>query len=221
MIRTYEVNRTKLQHPFSAIIAGGRRTGKTEFTKSILLQRDRFITSSIDHIIWLYASAPQTAVFDELKHSLANIEFIHDLPNDGVDAMLSAKSGNKLIILDDLMEEASERLDVKHLFTRGRHDHVSVIFLTQNIFHRGKHSREMSLNADYMVLFKNPRDKTIITNLGKQMENVLFLKWAYKDATEQPFSYLFIDLRADTDELLRYRARILDDIQIVYVRTHE
>ena len=67
------------------------------------------------------------------------------------------------------MEEASNRSDVKHLFTRGRHEDVSVIFLVQNLYHKAKHSREISLNTDYLVVFKNPRDLTPIVNIGRQM----------------------------------------------------
>lgn len=40
-----------------------------------------------------------------------------------------------LIILDDLMDEGAENKDVSQLFTRGRHDSMSVIVLTQNLFH--------------------------------------------------------------------------------------
>ena len=68
-----------------------------------------------------------------------------------------------------------------------------------------------------MNLFKNPRDSMIITTLGKQMGNVKFLKDAYEQATAKPFSYLFVDLRSDTPEDLRYRSDVLDDdMQVVF-----
>ena len=130
---------------------------------------------------------------------------------------MAAKDGSKLIVIDDLMEEASERVDIKHAFTRGRHDDTSVAFLTQNLFHRERHAREMSLNTDYMVLFKNPRDASIVTNLGKQMKNVAFLQQAYKQATAAPFSHLLIDMRSDTDDRLRYGADIFSATPTVYL----
>ena len=68
------------------------------------------------------------------------------------------KQINNVIILDDMMDEATEDKRISNLFTRGRHDNLSVIFLTQNLFH--KNQREISLNSDYMVIFKNPRDRT-------------------------------------------------------------
>ena len=42
----------------------------------------------------------------------------------------------KLIVLDDLMEKASNRADVAAFFTYGRHEHVSVMYLTQIFFTR-------------------------------------------------------------------------------------
>ena len=215
MEHSFETDILKFQHPFSMILAGGRRTGKTQFTKKLLLQKDWLINLPIEHIIWFHSTA-QLDVFLELKRAL-NIEFVEGLPKANMDTFLTDKHDSKLLIFDDMMEEASERVDIKHLFTRGRHQDTSVVFLTQNLYHQSKHSRDMSLNTDYMVLFKNPRDSMIITTLGKQMGNVKFLKDAYEQATAKPFSYLFVDLRSDTPEDLRYRSDVLDDdMQVVF-----
>ena len=72
----------------------------------------------------------------------------------------------------------------------------------------------MSLNIDYAVLFKNTRDPSMVTRLGQH--NVKFLQLAYRAATVDPFSHLFIDMRSDTPEALRYRSNILDETQTVY-----
>jgi hypothetical protein len=45
------------------------------------------------------------------------------------------------------------------LFTeKSHHRNIIVMYIVQNLFHRGKHHRVISLNAHYMVLFRNPRD---------------------------------------------------------------
>ena len=75
---------------------------------------------------------------------------------------------------------------------------------------------EWPLNDDYAVLFKNTRNLSMITHLGQQMGNVKFLKQAYQAATIDPFSHLFIDMRSDTPEIIRYRSNVLDEIQTVY-----
>jgi len=62
-----------------------------------------------------------------------------------------------LLVIDNLMQETDGT--VANLFTKGSyHRNVSVVFLAQNLFPTNKFTTAMSLNAHYMVLFKNPRD---------------------------------------------------------------
>ena len=78
----------------------------------------------------------------------------------------------------------------------------------------------MSLNAHYIVLFKNPRDAMLVSTLARQMypgQNK-FLVEAFKNATEKPFGYLLLDLKPDTDEKYRIRTNIFpDERQYVYI----
>ncbi|KAG8238309.1 hypothetical protein J437_LFUL017844 [Ladona fulva] len=95
-----------------------------------------------------------------------------------------------------MMKEADGR--VVHLFTKGSHHrNLSVIHLTQNLFHQGKGARDISLNTHYIVYFKNPRDRSQIFHLSRQLhpENPKFVQESYNDATEKPHGYLFIDLK--------------------------
>jgi hypothetical protein len=46
------------------------------------------------------------------------------------------------------------------LFPKGRHHrNISFILITPNLFHQGRFSRDISLYAKYIVVFKNVRDK--------------------------------------------------------------
>ena len=49
--------------------------------------------------------------------------------------------------------------------------------------------------------------------------NSKFLTWAYRDATEKPYSYLLLDLTPTMNDDHRVRARILphEKPQIVYI----
>jgi len=103
---------------------------------------------------------------------------------------------------------------VSKLFTRGsHHTNTSVIFITQNIFHPSKESRTIALNTQYLVLFKNVRDKSQIAYLARQMypSRSKHMVEAYTDATNAPYSYLFVDLKPDADEKLRLKANIFPD----------
>ena len=62
-----------------------------------------------------------------------------------------------MIVVDDLMSETNQL--VANIFTKiSHHRNVSVLYLTQNMFDKNKYARTISLNAHYLVLFKNPRD---------------------------------------------------------------
>ena len=207
-----------LLHPFSMMVAGGRKAGKTEFTKRLLKSSQEVIRPQPQRIIWCY-SKHQQLLYDELMEINPDIEYHCGIPKD-LDKMFNKEEIN-LIVLDDMMDEASKDEKVSHLFTRGRHDNLSVIYLTQNLFH--KNQRSISLNSDYIVVFKNPRDKSQIQNLSRQFlpSNPKFLTWAYQDATEKPFSYLLLDMTPTMQDQYRVRAKVLPDEepQIVYIPT--
>jgi hypothetical protein len=79
----------------------------------------------------------------------------------------------------------------------------------------------MSLNAHYLVLFKNPRDSTQIATLSRQIYpgKSKFLIESFQDATRKPYGYLVLDLKTDTEEAYRVRTCIFpeDEWHYVYV----
>ncbi|KAK6178194.1 hypothetical protein SNE40_013004 [Patella caerulea] len=102
--------------------------------------------------------------------------------------------GPQVLVVDDLMGEDTEIL--QKWFTKKSHHHdTSVIYIVQNLF--DKQQRTISLNAHYLVLFKNPRDKSQIGVLARQMypSRSKYMQEAYEDATSTPRSYLLIDLK--------------------------
>jgi len=121
------------------------------------------------------------------------------------------------------MQETDET--VANLFTKGSHHrNVSVVFLVRNLFPKNKFVRTMSLNAHYIVLFKNPRDASQFANLARQMypKQWQFAVEAYKDATREPYSYLLLDLRPEQDEDLRLRTNVFPGkTHYVYVTKNE
>ena len=57
-----------------------------------------------------------------------NVEYVEDIL--GELGKYFKKNRRNLIILDDLMDEASKSLKITQLFTRGRHDNLSIKYLT-------------------------------------------------------------------------------------------
>ena len=110
-------------------------------------------------------------------------------------------------------------------FTQGSHHrNMSIIYLVQNVFDKAKCMRTISLNSQYLVVFKNPRDVQQITSLASQMygTNSQVLKAAFRDATAKPHGYLLIDLRQETPDSMRLRTNIFpddDDGVVIYEPT--
>lgn len=76
---------------------------------------------------------------------------------------------------------------------------------------RGSENRNITLNSQYIVLFKNPRDQSIATSLARQMFPTKISKFqkVYGNAMSQPYSYLFIDLKPETSDKVRLLSNIL------------
>lgn len=195
------------KHPFSAIVAGPSGCGKTVFVTNFINQIDQMCSTVFEEILWYY---------DTHKPADCNlpVQFREGLP-DFEDSVLP-----RLVIIDDLMRETNGK--VVDLFTKGcHHGNTSVFFITQNLFHQGKGQRDISLNAHYIVCFKNPRDKGQIRHLAHQVcpEKPLFLQEAFSDATSVPHGYLLLDLKQDTPDEFRFRTNIFytDPVNYVYV----
>ena len=72
-----------------------------------------------------------------------------------------------------------------------------------------------------MILTKNPRDKSQINNLARQLypENIKFLLEAYNDATSKEYEYLVVDMKADTPQKFRVRTRITTEELPPYINS--
>jgi hypothetical protein len=152
---------------------------------------------------------------------MPNIIWVKGCTSVDIEDHLLPVSGNKLLIIDDQMMESHTTPFLLELFTKiSHHMNTSIIFVVQNMFFQGKFFRTISLNATCFCIFKNPRDQRQVTFIATQIcpWNPKYICEAYKDATKDPFSYLFIDLRPDLPDHLRIRSQILDtEGQIVYL----
>jgi hypothetical protein len=123
-----------------------------------------------------------------------------------------------LLVLDDLMSQVDE--NISNMFTRGSHHRgISVVFIVQNLFQKNPHARTISLNSQYIVLYKNPRDVHQFSVLARQMGiNAKFAREAFQLATSEPHTYLLVDLKPETNDNYRLRANIFPGEQThVYV----
>jgi len=97
-------------------------------------------------------------------HHVQNVSFVKVVPEFD-----NPENVPPLIELDDLMD-AAYSTKVSELFTKGSHQcNISLVLITQNLLHQGPSPRDISLNSKYIVVFFNPRDKTQIVHLARQV----------------------------------------------------
>ncbi len=205
----------QIVHPSTILISGPTGSGKTRFVQRLI--NEKLFSVRHDRIIWVYSEWQK--IYDQLVATNLSIEFIQDFDED-VYKSLSSNRKN-LVILDDQMSRAGDSRTLSKLFTEGSHHRgLSIIYIVQNLFDKGKSHRTVSLNSQYLVLFKNPRDMNQIEVLGRQMfpNDTKFLVSAFEDATLKPYGYLFLDLRPETDQALRVNTNIFPgEPHIVYM----
>jgi hypothetical protein len=210
----------RFKHPFTCIVSGPSGSGKSSFTLRLLQHLDSLCTEPnfSGGIIWCYSE--KSAVPRDKLTSLHKNVSIHE----GVPQNFGDDRGRPcLIILDDLLNEVYSK-DVCDLFTKGSHHrNISVILITQNLFHQGRFCRDISLNAKYSVALKNVRDKSQFQYLARQVhpEDSDSLYKSYLEATERAHGYLILDFAQDTDDRLRYRTNVFPDEYppIIYMPT--
>jgi hypothetical protein len=200
----------RLAHPFSLVVAGPSGSGKSVFVEKLILSGLKNMDTNFEHVLWCYADwhpeNPEIVRKTQFQRGFEGVE------REDISRPL-------LIVIDDQMRESSCTSAVVDLFTKGcHHKNMSVIFITQNLFHAGKHFRDISLNAHYIVLLKNPRESHQMAYLARQIcpTDSKCITEAYKDATRVPYGYLLLDLKQKTSEDCRCRTNMFGENGIPY-----
>jgi len=177
-----------------------------------LLERARIMSKpSPGRIIWCYKR--WQPLFSEMQRNINNIIFIQGIPENLNEDTFIDTTYPSLIVIDDLMRDATNSKDVCELFVEGSHHrNISVACIMQSAFSKGKENRTMSINSQYVVLFKNPRDMLTPTIFARQMypNNSRKFMVKYMEATKRPFGYLFIDLKQNTPDDQRLKTDIFE-----------
>jgi len=177
-------NPANITAPFLMVIAGPTMSGKTVFIK-------RFVQNfnyMFEKIIYCYASYQK--IYDDIARLSSKVEFQAGFPEIASDNEVIT-----LVVIDDLMFKNEKEL--ADYFTRIRHCNVSIMFVSQDFFFDSNHMRTVTRNATYFVIFNSPQDVNVIRSISKRMypDKPGFLLDAYRQATQEAYSYLFLDCR--------------------------
>lgn len=198
----------KLESACGHLFAGPTQSGKSSTIFKIIKDKDHLFKDPPKKIIYAYG-AWQPA-FDNLRD---DVEFYEGLPSkEDIYNWTPDLNSHTLLILDDIIHQATESWDIMSLFTvHCHHRNISVFLVSQNVFCPGKCSRTVSLNCLYLWLFKNKRDRHQLKILGSQLlpgESNYFMT-SYDDATEAPFNYLHVNLHPSTPRKFLLQSRVL------------
>lgn len=210
-----DIHEIQFKHPFCMTVAGPSQCGKTHFVSELLKCYNNLFTPAPSKLIYCYSEWQDQ--FETIRVNVPIAVFHQGLPDyigDIEDAV---------IVIDDLMSECIDDKDILHLFTRGSHHrNISVIFMIQNVFPQGKYARSISLNSHYLVLFNNPRDKSQIKYLSRQLypNDSKFFNEVFEEAvTSQNYGSLIVDLKPNTSNALRLRSfDFVNNIIYVYIK---
>ena len=198
-----------LQPYSSYLLCGPTNSGKTTFTKRFISECKHLFEKNPPEKV-LYCYGVHQPLFESMEKEIENIEFHEGLPLENtLDEYADGK--HLLIVLDDLMNSVLNSELAEKLFVQScHHKGFSVVYISQNLYQKGKFSRAIGLNCTYMCLFRNARDTSQINCLARQMypgESRMFME-AYQDCTSKMYGYLFIDLSPHSDPQFRLRTNI-------------
>lgn len=213
----------KFESPASVQLVGPTRSGKTVLAMEILRNASTMYTVPPKEIVYAYGVYQK--VFGKLEEEIENLTLHEGLPDrELINKMGSEDSHHHaLLVLDDLLDEVCKSPEMCSLFTRDvHHRRISVIMISQNVYHQSRYSRTISLNSSYLILMKTCRDLQQIHHLSRQRypSTPKRLVEAYEDSSRGAYGYLVVnDLSGTEDEDIRLCTNILpgDDL-ILYTK---
>ena len=182
--------------PQSSILAGCTQSGKTHFMQRLLLNSDKMFKPAPQRVIFVYTTW-QPAYTAIENHWRGRITFTTTIPTKDELLDFSEDMLHTLLVLDDKMTQLSNSQDVVDtICVLCHHRNISTFIIVQNIYHGTQAMRDISLNVQTIILFRNPRSLRQITTLASQIlpGKSSFVLDAYERATETSHGYLLIDL---------------------------
>lgn len=209
----------RLIESFKMIIYGPSRSGKTMFVRDLLTNLNSFTVEPPKKIILIYVV--WQPAYDKMKNEGLVDVFIQD--NSELESQLDHyKTGEEILFIFDDMINSKNISYISNLFmVEGRHNNISLIFISQQSFRKDESFKSISNNTNYMVLMKNDRNVSDILNLAKQMTpgpQPLMLQ-IYRQSTKEKYSYLFISFVSESAHETKYLSHLFDENNIVRAYT--
>ncbi len=197
--------------PFTALAIGPSSSGKTQFLLSLLREKHKLITPCPKHIFLFYqeiqpaySQLVSERLISHMHRGIPNYEDLRDMVRSYKD------DGGSLLIMDDALMDM-DSADMQSWFIQGsHHSNASVICVSQQLFFQSKHYRTLSINASYLILFRNVRESRQIQTLASQVsaQRASYLVQAITRATSKAFSYCVLDFKQNQSDSCRVRSHL-------------
>ena len=193
-----------IKTPATIMLAGPSSCGKSSLVQKIITRLNEVFDRPPERVVICY-DRDQELYAEIRRHSPVPVEMVKGLsPN-------LKPPPRTLLVFDDLQQSSELICD---WFTKNSHHYdCDLIYVTQNLFLKSPHHRTCSLNTHILGVFKNPRDKSQIFHLARQVapDNPKFILSAFAQATSKPHGYLLLNMKQDTPDIFRYRDSFFKD----------
>ena len=117
----------EFQHPFSMMVTGPSGSGKSEWTRILLLSS--LVQLPPERILWCFGQ--WQPLYEDLQKRILCIEFRRGIPDYLNNSQFIDPSKRNLIIFDELMTEAKYDKRIADLYTKSSHHrNISIVYLT-------------------------------------------------------------------------------------------
>ena len=207
----------KLKTPLRLMICGASDCGKSQLLARMILEPTVF-DQPFEKIFYC---ARDLNSFPKQLRGKDGITFHQGLPTEEI--VENRDRHRILIVLDDLLKSAFSSDVVGELFSNGRHRDISTAIISQSIFPQYSNARLISLNANYIIVFKQIRDASSITHFAKQVypKNVRQFRNMFINNVGRAYSYLICDFTQDCPDAFRFRQDIFSETPICLINDAE
>ena len=206
------------QSSSNILVSGCSQSGKSEFTKQLILNAQHLFHTKPTICIFVYTHWQPS--YGEIQQAMGDkVLFTEEIPTEDRLKEVMANHKHGLFIADDKASEIGTNSFFHDLLTRiAHHMRLTTVLIVQDAALSGKLRSSVLKNTHVNVLLRSPRERMYLRNLAIMMNDYKCIMAAFDDATSAPYGYLIIDTHpnASVDHKLRSRIFKHDGPCVIY-----
>ena len=192
------------------LISGASSSGKSQFARNLLLEKDRLFVTPPSKIVVTYKH--WQSFYDELQKRMPQqLEFIDRVPTEAELEEMTRGHKHSIYLADDMASEVATNPFFLDLLTRvGHHVGVSAVIIVQDAALGGKNKSALLKNFHVNIFMTAPRERQVIKSLGILLDDYKALVSSYDHATAVKYGYLCVDTHPAAETDYRYRSGLFE-----------